>query len=351
MNLTIVTNPEHAYLGWGTKTESVEYVAEALNNAGIDTTIVSISTEEDLEKETEALSRADLVWPNTYHYNKKGVTSSLPQDLESIGARLVGPTSQSLETVLLKDKCQSRLREFGVPTPGFISVNGETSEEISHLLTESNLTYPIIVKSAEGSISSGILPDSVKEFPCEVPSYVEKLRRIANPRRILLEEYIGGPEFTVAAIGNGEHQKIYAVNTRITDPVTASRKYSFLDGEMRPGCLKKGLVKLEPVTDENLLGSLKKIAQETCQALDIYDWTRFDGRLDSNGSPRVFDVNGMPGLSLEVSVTTHQFSALYPDTPKEEVFQGLVYSIVHSAATRHGITPTTQLTDNALYLK
>ena len=350
MNLTIITNPEHEYLGWGTTPERVAQVAKLLEEADIDVTVSSISTYKDLVENSEAISNADLVWPNVYHYSKNGEMAPLPRDLELMGARLVGPSPQSLETVLLKDQCQSKLKESRVPTPRFVSINGETPEEISRLLIQSNLTYPIIVKSAEGSISSGILPDSVKEHPSEVPEYVEKLRAVATPKRILLEEYIGGPEFTVAVIGNGKQQRIYAVHTKIIDPHIASRQYAFLDGEMRPGCLKKGTVKLEPITDPELLQSLGNIAKSTCQALGIYDWTRFDGRIDNDGTPRVFDVNGMPGLSLDVSVTPHQFSAIYPTIPKEEVFRGLVYSIVHSAATRHNITPTAELTDNALYL-
>jgi D-alanine-D-alanine ligase-like ATP-grasp enzyme len=351
MNLKIVTNPEHSYLGWGTKTESVKYVAEVLRQANIDVSIINVSNSTELQREAEVLASADLVWPNVYHYEKDGVIDSLPRALEEIGAKLVGPTSTSLETVLLKDQCQAELLRSGVPVPRFVSINGESTSEISTLLGKANLTYPIIVKSAEGSISSGIFPDSVKEMPTEVPEYVEQLRAAVNPRRILLEEYMDGPEFTVAVIGNGEEQRTYAVNTQIVDPITAARKYSFMDGEMRPGCLKKGLVKLEPITDEVLLEKLADVAQQTCQSLGIYDWTRFDGRLDSEGTPRVFDVNGMPGLSMDVSVTTHQFSSLYPEQTKEDSMRGLVYSIVHSAAMRHEIEPTKDLEKGALYLR
>jgi D-alanine-D-alanine ligase-like ATP-grasp enzyme len=351
MKLAIVTSPEHSYLGWGTKTESVKEVANVLRQADIEVSIINVSNNVDLQRETDTIASADLVWPNVYHYDNNGIIDSLPKALEGIGARLVGPTSKSLETVLLKDQCQAELLRSGVPVPRFVSINGESISDISKLLSKANLTYPIIVKSAEGSISSGILPDSVKEIPSEVPRYVEQLRDAVNPRRILLEEYIDGPEFTVAVIGNGEKQRTYAVNTQIVDPITAARKYVFMDGNMRPGCLKKGLVRLEPITDEVLLEKLADVAQQTCQALEIYDWTRFDGRLDSEGTPRIFDVNGMPGLSMDVSVTTHQFSSLYPNQTKEESMKGLVYSIAHSAAMRHGIEPTKELEKGALYLR
>ncbi|MBT4935810.1 hypothetical protein HOL21_03730 [Candidatus Woesearchaeota archaeon] len=350
MKIAIVTNKDHSPLGWGTTPQSVTVVADVLRESDTKVYVLDVPDRKALEEQHETINDMDLVWPNAYHYQEDEKVVSLPRSLESIGARLIGPGSESLETMLLKERCQEKLRDGGASTPKFVSVNGESPDEIERMINNVNLQYPVIVKSAEGSISRGILPDSVKETKDEIPQYIERLRSKLGAGNILVEEYVDGPEFTVAILGNGDTQKIYAVYTVISDPRVTSRKYKFMDGETRPGGIIRGDITLEPVTKQEEVEKLKGVAEKVYSSLGLSDWTRFDGRFDKYGVPKVFDVNGMPGLSFDRSITPQQFSVLYPGKNKEEVFQGIVYSIVHSAATRHGIHPPPKLTKNALYL-
>ncbi len=334
MKLAIVTNAKYSPIGWASTPARVENIVRILKNGGLDVSVLDIPNLQTLYSLNGAIEDADLVWPNAYHFDsERDEPISLPGKLEKRGAKLIGPGEISLELMLDKRFCQKKLGDYGVPIPKYViindcqNINGKSEDEIA-LIRKVNLSYPLFCKPAVGFASSqGILIDAVQY---NEPGIVEKInelrRRYSCP--IIVEECIEGPEFTVAVIGNGSNRKIYATTIEVKD----GRK--ILDETIKVPGLRDDLVSMMPITDEVRYQSLTDLANKVCEALDIRDFTRFDGKFDRNGVPRVFDVNGMPGLSTETSYSVHLFYSIFQENSKPEVFKRLIHSIVSSGASR-----------------
>lgn len=344
MKIAIVTNDRFSDLGWGTEKKHVEDVAETMRASGATVTIHDVPNAQALYTQLEDLTQADLVWPNTYHfYNKNEKPVSLAKALEKQGIKILGPSANTLETTLSKERCQKTLSEQEVPTPRYLIVTRQDQDELSRSLKKGNLSLPVIVKPTSTSGSRGIDLDSVQDTLNGAIKTTQKI--IQEYNCAIIEEFLPGLEFTVGVIGNGRYRRTYTVSCNTTNG------HNVLDYETRHKGFVRGTVEAKPIDDKEIAHKITSLATKVCNALEINDFTRFDGRLDQDGNPKVFDVNGMPGLARGRSYSTNLFYVLFPEIPRDEIFNGLINSIIHAAATRHEIEVPDSITNNTLYLK
>ncbi|MEZ4431395.1 MAG: protein kinase [bacterium] len=145
----------------------------------------------------------------------------------------------------------------------------------------------------------------------------------------LIEEFLPGPDTTIALIGNPPNRRLIATHYLVTDrprhhPPRPHRPPPPLgprqdhDPRRRPPPPHPAPPHHPPAAD----------------AIGTRDITRIDGRTDRHGTFRVFDVNGMPALAWPDGVLVRQLLTAHPDRDPADVYDHLVAAIIHAARDR-----------------
>ncbi len=142
-----------------------------------------------------------------------------------------------------------------------------------------------------------------------------------------MEEYLPGDEITVGIVGNGRPAVVGMM--RIV-PVEQREEFLYSLEEKR-----NYLERIRYEGPESIPPSLRdqvgRFALKAFQSLELRDMARVDFRLDSDGTPRIIDINPLPGLSPEYSdlPILHRLSG--------GEYNDLVRSILRSAFSRNGL--------------
>jgi D-alanine-D-alanine ligase len=158
--------------------------------------------------------------------------------------------------------------------------------------------FPALLKPNYGDSSQGITKDAVVNNEKSLLDYLERLRHEFPRRPILVQEYLTGPEYTVALIGNPD-QGLRALALLEVD-------YSRLDPSL-PRILGYES-KWEPDSPywtqiryheanlpEHVQGQLIEHSARLFERLGCRDYARFDFRADAKGEIKLLEVNPNPG--------------------------------------------------------
>jgi D-alanine-D-alanine ligase len=158
--------------------------------------------------------------------------------------------------------------------------------------------FPALLKPNYGDSSQGITKDAVVNNEKSLLDYLERLRHEFPRRPILVQEYLTGPEYTVALIGNPD-QGLRALALLEVD-------YSRLDPNL-PRILGYES-KWEPDSPywtqiryheanlpEHVQGQLIEHSARLFERLGCRDYARFDFRADAKGEIKLLEVNPNPG--------------------------------------------------------
>jgi len=216
----------------------------------------------------------------------------VPALLDALGIPYTGAGPQCLAFCYDKSLVRGVAREMGVPVPQAWFVNPEDSA------FELPMSFPVIIKPNVGDSSFGITQNSVVERPEDLVDRIAKVReQFGYERPILIEEYLTGADLTVGIIGNPP-------NTYTVLPIV-EEDYSALPPGLPHICgyeakwdpqspywkLKSVPAKLSEETERSLVDWSVRLFQR----LECADYARLDWRLDSNGTPRLLEVNPNPG--------------------------------------------------------
>lgn len=204
-----------------------------------------------------------------------GEDGSMQGALQALGLPYTG--SGVLGSALAMDKQRSKQvwRGIGVPTPGFVTLHATTDWQavIAQFGT-------VFVKPAREGSSIGMsrvdTPDAL-QAAFEVAS--------AYPGEVLAEQFIDGPEYTVAVLGE---QALPSIRLE-----TANTFYDYeakyLSNDTGYHC-PSGLSR----QDEAEIGAL---SLKAFNALDCAVWGRVDVMRDRRGGFHVLEVNTVPGMT------------------------------------------------------
>lgn len=257
----------------------------------------------------------------------RGREAQVPCALESASIPFWGSDAVSMAVALDKLLTGRTLAGEGVPVPFFTSFR--TDQDFVKIPALFDKHSRFVVKPRYEGSSKGIFSDSVVRSPHEME---EKIRRVWSRyyQPALVEEYLSGDEFTVGVIGNGHPSlagmmRIAPLQPREEFLYSLEEKRNYLD-QIR----YDGPETISPALKDHLGRS----AIAAFRALELRDMARIDFRLDTNGIPRVIDINPLPGLS-----------PLYSDLPilhrlSGGTYSGLIRSILESAFRRNGLVPT-----------
>lgn len=310
--------------------ETVNAIANALRTGGHSVLMI--------EGNEEAFNRLREAHPQIVFNICEGLRgasreSHVPAMLEMLGIPFTGAGVLGLAVSLDKAVAKKLLRFHGVPTPEFRSIApGQVTDW-------SGLRFPLFVKPALEGSSKGITPASRVESPAELVERVQQVHRLYR-QPALVEEFVGGREFTVGIVGN-DPPRILPIMEICFDHVPDDHgpiySYQFKqqwDDWSYYRC---------PAEVEDLLGeSLRQTALAAMRALGCVDVARVDLRMGADGVPYVLEVNPLPGLSPGFSDLARQAERAGWS------YEYLVNAILEAGLIRNGLLPgITGLADTA----
>src|SRR5438874_3799374 len=276
----------------GSRDEEAEYdapatiqaVREAIAAAGHE--VIDLEATADLPSLLETM-KPDVVFNIAEGIKGRNRESQVPALLELLDIPYSGSDPAALNIALDKALAKKIVRQHGILTPNFFTMN--TGKE----RLPRDLRFPLIVKPvAEGS-SKGVHTTSVVENE-------EGLRAAAQAmiakydQPALVEDYIGGREFTVGMLGERRPKVLPLMEVVFLDASETRPVYSF---EFKQDSSSKIRYDVPAALEPTQLCGLERAARECFIALGCRDVARVDFRMDEQGKVYFLECNPLPGLT------------------------------------------------------
>lgn len=246
-------------------------VLAALQAAGVDAFSIDVGDDILTRLNSEHIDRAFIVL-----HGRGGEDGSMQGLLECAGIPYTG--SGILASALAMDKLRTKQvwQSLGLPTPRHAVL---ASEADCHGAAE-ELGFPLIVKPAHEGSSIGMAKvEGIAEL------IVAWRAASIYDSQVLVEQWIHGPEFTIATL-RGEVLPPIGLGTPHTF-YDYDAKYLANDTQYRVPC---GL-------DADKEQELKELSARACAAVGIQGWARVDVMQDSAGAFWLLEVNTVPGMT------------------------------------------------------
>jgi D-alanine-D-alanine ligase len=276
----------------GTKDYEAEYdtpgtlqaIREAIASAGHE--VIDLEATPDLPS-VLASTPVDLVFNMAEGIKGRNRESQVPALLELLDIPYSGSDPATLSIALDKALAKKIVRQHGILTPNFFTMS--TGKE----RLPRDLRFPLIVKPiAEGS-SKGVHTTSVVESEAELREAArEMIQKYDQPA--LIEEYIGGREFTVGMLGERRPKVLPPMEVVFLDQSETRPVYSF---EFKQDWSTKIRYDVPARLEPSQLRALERAARECFIALGCRDVARVDFRMDEQGKVYFLECNPLPGLT------------------------------------------------------
>lgn len=247
----------------------------------------------DLEATAElpmvlASTPVDVVFNIAEGFRGRNRESQVPALLELLDIPYTGSDPATLSLALDKALAKRVVRAAGIDTPNF-QLMSTGRERLDKQFTR----WPLMVKPvAEGS-SKGVISKSVCHTETELREVVkEMIERYQQPA--LVEEYIGGREFTVGLLGERRPEVLPPMEIVFTDKSDKTPIYKFEDKLEENDRIRYEVpAKVEP----GQLERLRACARTAFMSLGCRDVARIDFRMDDTGRIYFIECNPLPGLT------------------------------------------------------
>lgn len=208
------------------------------------------------------------------------------QYLEQHGISYTGSSSYAHYLEINKALAKNRILSADLNTSAFFVVK-QNSNVYEKLI---KLEYPMFIKPLDRGGGLGIDDDSVAH---NFNQLISKVRDISSNYESdsLVEEYLGGREFSVAILRNENTENYQAMPIELVAPKN-KRGDRILGGLVKNNDTESH----RAVTDKKLNDKLSDIAIKMFLALGASDYGRIDIRLDGNGVPQFLEANLIPSL-------------------------------------------------------
>ncbi len=264
---------------------TLQAIREALSSWGHD--VVDLEATPDLPL-VLATSPVDVVFNIAEGFRGRNRESQVPALLELLDIPYTGSDPTTLALALDKALAKKVVRAVGVDTPAF-QLMSTGRERLDKQFTR----WPLMVKPvAEGS-SKGVIAKSVCHSEGELREVVRAMvERYQQPA--LVEEFVGGREFTVGLLGERRPKVLPPMEIVFTDKSDKTPIYRFEDKlEANERIRYEVPAKLEPGQAERL----RTAARQAFMALGCRDVARIDFRMNEEGRIYFLECNPLPGLT------------------------------------------------------
>ncbi len=246
-------------------------VLEALQAAGVDAFGIDVGDDFLQRLVSEKIDRAFIVL-----HGRGGEDGSMQGLLECVGIPYTG--SRVLASALAMDKLRTKQvwQSLGLSTPRH-AVLANVDDCRSAAM---ELGFPLIVKPAHEGSSIGMAKvNSVDEL-------ISAWRDASGyDSQVLVEQWISGPEFTVAVL-RGE----------VLPPIGLGTPHSFYDYDAKY-LANDTQYRIPCGLDAAKEQELKDLTARACDAVGIQGWARADVMQDKDGKFWLLEVNTVPGMT------------------------------------------------------
>jgi len=272
--------------------------------------------------------KLDLVFNYAEGTHGQDREAQIPATLEMLQIPYTGGSPLSYALGLNKVKTKEILTYYQVPTPKW-QVFKTGREKISK-----KLKFPLIVKpQGEGSskgISAKNLVHNKKQLRLMVKKEIAKYRQPA-----LVEEFLDGREFTVAALGHPP-KILPIIEIKFDELPKGMPKFDHYEAKW---IYDNPKFKADPLVcpakiSKKLEKKIKELVLRAFEVLEMADWARFDVRLDKYGQPNILEANCPPGI-----IPDPKENSRFPRAGRAAGlnFQKLLGAVIDSALKRYKI--------------
>lgn len=256
--------------------------------------------------------------------------ANIPAMLEYLSIPYTGGDVRAETVTNHKPVMKTLLRQNHLPTPRF-----QTFDHAGEPL-KSSLRFPLIVKlPAEGG-SLGLEPSSVVHNRAQLRAQVAAILDKYN-QGALVEEFVGGREFTVPVLGNDPPyalpvvERIYYGDVKIQldepEPSTLSLYRQMMGHE--PDYTEVDNQSVAPADlSAEATAHIQSLAVAAFRALGCRDWARIDLRMDHKNRVYILDVNLEPAITPDYALAKSAYATGWS-------YQQLVNRILNHAAARY----------------
>lgn len=161
------------------------------------------------------------------------------------------PSYESILNSTYKDFMKKCFQDNNIPCAKGITLN---NEDIFNENNVKELKIPLIVKPVDSSGSRGVT--AITDF-AKLKEAVEYARSFSREKRVLIEEYIKGPEISVESLTFNNNTIIL----QITDKITTNPPYNVELGHTQPTSLSKKNVEL---VEQIVIKAIKALGLNNC---------------------------------------------------------------------------------------
>lgn len=246
----------------------------------------------------------------------------VPAVCEMLGIPITHSDPLTLAASLDKAVAKRLVAARGVPTAPFAVIENGTVEAAL------GLSFPVFAKPLFEGSSMGVRKSSKLRTADELRARCAGLRSdYAQP--VLVEEFLGGPEFTVAVLGTGATARVLGIMEIVPKKVPpAEFVYSL---EVKRDWIDEVAYHVPPKRPEAFNQAVADVALAAYRALECRDIARVDIRCDAAGTPHFMEVNPLPGLNHEtgdIVILARLAGTSYRD---------LVGAVIDGARSRYGL--------------
>lgn len=286
MNIEIITTPNENLkeTGFGALV-ACRNVLNSIKKLKHTARLNSCTTREDLERVVKR--KPDLViLAVKYIANAKGERIWLAQYFAGNNINFSGSTEKTLKFDSDKVLAKSFLRERGLSTADyFTAIPGEFTKE-----DELPLPFPLFLKPLDAANGNGV--DDLS-FVTNFAEFESKTLSLYNEFNlpVLVEEYLDGPEFTVAIVKTMAGDLIVSPIEIV--PEVSANGLRILGEEAK----KNDNEIIKKNTSRVLTNRVKSLAVEVFNELGIRDFGRIDIKTNERGQCYFMEVNLVPGMT------------------------------------------------------
>ncbi len=311
---------EKAYMTEKDALKNAEIISNYIQKLGIETVLLpgNSTLVETIKKEKPdiVINMVDTLKGSDFQ------ASIIPAVLELLETTYVGSDSSGLALSANKFLVSQLLRSNGIPV-----ANSQLFHTASDFL-DPTLRFPLISKLNETHGSVDLNSDSISESEKHLRERLKYLFTIYN-QPVLVEEFIVGREVT-AGLLEGLNKKVY-IGERIFSNNDSKYQLDSFEIKWEPGMEKN--VTYQKYDDPILREYVKK----AFAVLGMYDYGRFDVRIDSSGRYFFLDSNANPFLGTkEMDSTMGIILDLY-DISFEETIKRLLINTVRDSLGKERI--------------
>ena len=278
-------------------------VLGALQSAGVDAFGIDVGDDFITRITSEKIDRAFIIL-----HGRGGEDGSMQGLLECLGIPYTG--SGILASALAMDKLRTKQvwHSLGIPTPR----HAVLSSEDDCISAAKELSFPLIVKPAHEGSSIGMAKvNSADEL---IVAWTDASK---YDSQVLVEQWIHGPEFTIATLRD-----------QVLPPIALGTPHTFYDYDAKY-VSEDTQYRIPCGLDSDKEQELMELTAKACEAIGIAGWGRLDVMQDVDGQFWLLEVNTAPGM------TDH---SLVPMAAKAAGldFQQLVLSILAASVESRG---------------